>query len=131
MTVLDTSGVIDFLLGSGANEQVEAIFRLEGVVSAPDVITFEVIAAFRRQYLRGVIDASRAGGLVSMFGELSVSIFPAMPLRLRCWELRDRLTAADALFVALAEALGEPLATKDQALAGVASDVGVDVVSLG
>jgi len=39
-----------------------------------------------------------------------------LALRARAFELRENLTAADALFVALAEALGEPLATKDQGL---------------
>ncbi len=39
-----------------------------------------------------------------------------MPLRSRVWQLRANLTPADGLFVALAERLGEPLATKDAAL---------------
>jgi predicted nucleic acid-binding protein len=34
--------------------------------------------------------------------------------------MRNNLTSADALFVALAERLGEPLATKDGALAASA-----------
>jgi predicted nucleic acid-binding protein len=38
-------------------------------------------------------------------------------VRERAWSLRRNLTAADALFVALAEQLGERLATKDVALA--------------
>jgi predicted nucleic acid-binding protein len=42
-------------------------------------------------------------------------------LRRRAWELRHNLNAADALFVALAERLDEPLATKDTALARAAS----------
>jgi predicted nucleic acid-binding protein len=40
------------------------------------------------------------------------------------------MTAADGLFVALAEALGEPLATTDRALARAARNVGVDVDGL-
>jgi predicted nucleic acid-binding protein len=37
------------------------------------------------------------------------------------WALRRNFTAADALFVALAEQLDEPLATKDSALAAEAA----------
>jgi predicted nucleic acid-binding protein len=35
----------------------------------------------------------------------------------RVWELRHNLTACDALYVALAEALDAPLVTRDQRLA--------------
>jgi len=35
----------------------------------------------------------------------------------RCWELRDNLTAYDAAYVALAEALDAPLLTGDQRIA--------------
>ena len=38
----------------------------------------------------------------------------------RIWELRHNLTAYDATYVSLAEALDAPLATCDEALAGVA-----------
>lgn len=53
------------------------------------------------------------------------------PLRSRAWELRDNLTAADAPFVALAEQLGEPLATKDQGLATTArAQTSIEVIEL-
>jgi len=54
-------------------------------------------------------------------GDLAVELYPSLPLRGRAWELRSNLTAADALFVTLAEQLGEPLATKDPALAKAAA----------
>ena len=54
-------------------------------------------------------------------GDLPLELFPSLPLKRRAWELRRNLTAADALFVALAERLDEPLATKDAALARAAS----------
>jgi predicted nucleic acid-binding protein len=45
-----------------------------------------------------------------------------MALRTRAWELRDNLTAADALFVALAEQLDERLVTKDAGLVAAARE---------
>jgi predicted nucleic acid-binding protein len=38
----------------------------------------------------------------------------------RIWDLRNNLTAYDAVYVALAEALGVPLLTRDRRLAGAA-----------
>ena len=50
------------------------------------------------------------------------------PLVARCWELRANLTAYDAVYVALAEALGVTLLTADTRLAaapGIACPVEV------
>ena len=121
MTVLDTSGVIDYLLGVGVGEEVQELIRQEGELAAPDVLVFEVLAVLRRECHRGAIGDDRAAGAVSDLDELPIQLFPSLPLRERVWGLRANLTAADALFVALAESLCEPLATKDQALAGEAA----------
>ncbi len=117
MTVIDTSGVVDFLLGVGVSNQVEALMASEGELAAVDLLTFEVLAVLRRETLRGTISEDRAAGAVEDLGDLPVELFASMPLRRRAWALKDNLTTADALFTALAEQLGEPLATKDGALA--------------
>lgn len=48
---------------------------------------------------------------------LPVELFGHAPLARRAWELRSAVTAYDACYVALAEALEAPLATLDQRLA--------------
>ena len=61
-------------------------------------------------------------------------LHPSLPLRFRAWEHRDNLTAGDALFVALAEQLGEPFATGDAALVRACSSavaIETDVIPLG
>jgi predicted nucleic acid-binding protein len=117
VTVLDTSAVVDFLLGVGVAGQVEALMIEEGEVAAPDLVVFEAIAVLRRQALAGLLTADRAGAAVDDLGDLPIELFPSLSLRQRAWSLRENLTTADALFVALAEQLGEPLATKDGPLA--------------
>jgi predicted nucleic acid-binding protein len=121
VTVLDTSAVVDFLLGVGVATQVEALMTTEGEIVAPDLLIFEALAVLRREARRAEITADRATGAVEDLGDLPIELFPSMPLRQRAWTLRHNFTAADALFVALAEQLGEPLATKDAALAAEAA----------
>lgn len=131
MTVIDTSGVVDFLLGVGAANEVHGLMEVEGELAAPDVLAFEVIAVLRREALRGALAESRAAAAVGDLGDLPVELFPSLPLRERAWSLRENLTVADALFIALAERLDEPLATKDGALiAGAGQHTSVALVKL-
>ncbi|MHB1859194.1 MAG: type II toxin-antitoxin system VapC family toxin [Solirubrobacteraceae bacterium] len=120
MTVLDTSVVVDYLLGSGVAEQVQSLFVSEGEPAAPDLLVFETLAVIRRDAQRGAIPEDRATAAIADLGDLPIELFPSLLLRSRAWALRSNLTAADALFVSLAESLDEPLATKDAALASEA-----------
>jgi predicted nucleic acid-binding protein len=80
---------------------------------------------------RQSITPERATGAVEDLGDLAVEIFPALPLRERAWELRESFSAADALFVALAERLDEPMATKDRSLASAAREhAGIATIEL-
>jgi predicted nucleic acid-binding protein len=132
VTVIDTSGVVDFLLGVGVADQVEALMAAEGELAAPDLLVFEVIAVLRRQALARMLAEDRAGAAVDDLGDLPIELFPSLPMRRRAWSLRHNLTAADALFVALAEQLDEPFATKDARLAAdLAKHSIVEVTNLG
>lgn len=97
----------------------------------PDLLIFEVVAVFRRQVQRQLMPADRAGSAIEDLGDLPLEVFPTLPLRVRAWELRDNLTAVDAFFVALAERLDEPLATKDRRLAAAAPQhTNIEIVEL-
>lgn len=122
MTVLDTSAAVDLLLSIGVARQVEELTAAEGEFAAPDLLVFEVLAVIRRQTHRGVISEDRATGAVDDLGDLPLMLFSSLTLRRQAWARHRNMTAADALFVALAEQLGEPLATKDVALARAARE---------
>lgn len=131
MTVIDTSAVVDFLLGVGAAAEVEELMAADGELAAPDLLVFEVLAVLRRQALQGRLPEVRAAGAVNDLGDLPIGLLPSLPLRGRAWELRSNFTVADALFLALAEQLDEPLATRDEALAdGAAKHSAVAVLPL-
>ena len=60
---------------------------------------------------------TRALSVVDDLRDLPMQRAPHRPLLTRCWELRDNLTAYDAAYVALAEALDSILLTADAQLA--------------
>jgi predicted nucleic acid-binding protein len=122
VTVLDTSAAVDFLLGEAAAPDVARLLQDEGTLAAPDLLVFETLAVIRRAVARGGLSAERGAGAIEDLGDLRLELFSTLPLRQRAWELRENMTAGDALFVALAEALDEPLATKDAGLAASARE---------
>jgi predicted nucleic acid-binding protein len=129
--VLDTSAAIDYLLADGVARQVTKLLSEGGSAAAPDLLVFETVAVLRRDVARGELSERRARGAVEDLGDLAVELFPTLPLRTRAFELRHNLTVADALFIALAEQLDEPLVTKDRALASAAREhTTIDVVVL-
>jgi predicted nucleic acid-binding protein len=120
VTVVDTSAALDYLLGSGVAARVQALFKDGVPLAAPQLLVFEIVAVLRREVGRGGLNESTAVAAVDDLGELRIDLFPMLSLRRRAFALRHNFTAGDALFVALAEALREPLATKDRHLARAA-----------
>jgi predicted nucleic acid-binding protein len=132
VTVLDSSGVVDFLVGEECHSEVADLLQQEGTVAGPDLLVFEVVAVFRRHVQQHGMNPDRARSAVEDLGDLPLELFPTLPLRARVWELRDNFTAADAFFVALAERLDEPLATKDRRLGTAARTyTNIQIIALG
>lgn len=127
MIVIDASAMLDLLLGSERGARVAA--RLADpaeTVHAPHVIDVEVAQVLRRYEARGVLaadEASRAIDDLLLFDLERVAHDLLLP---RIWELRANLTAYDAAYVALAEALPATLVTCDARLAG-APRLGIDI----
>jgi predicted nucleic acid-binding protein len=130
VTVVDSSVIVDFLLGIGVAKQIELLLEQEGELAAPDLLVFEVLAVLRREAARELPE-SRASAAVGDLGDVALALFPSLALRDRAWSLRHNFTFADAIFVALAEQLQEPLATKDSSLASeAAKHAGAEVLVL-
>ena len=71
----------------------------------------------RRLVAQGLLSVDRAGDARTDYADLAILRYPHLPFLDRIWELRANLTASDAAFVALSEALGAPLVTTDARLA--------------
>lgn len=118
--VLDASAVVELLLGSRRGEAVAAAVQQAGAESglhAPDLMDVEVAQVLRRYVARNLLPEARAAGVVSLLQRLPVTRYPGRILLPRIWALRENLTAYDAAYVSLAEALGAPLLTCDERLA--------------
>jgi predicted nucleic acid-binding protein len=115
--VVDTSAVLEAL--AARNPEPGLIERLaeDGDLHGPHLIDTEMLHALRRMSMNGEISGERAEDARSDFAELALIRYPHQPLNDRVWALRRNVTAYDATFIALAEALAAPLVTCDARLA--------------
>jgi predicted nucleic acid-binding protein len=116
--VLDASAVVELILNTEAGRRVAREIGSPGVsVHAPQLLDIEVAQTLRRYVRTRVIDPGRGETAVDHFRQLDVARYNHEDLLPRIWALRENLTAYDAAYVALAEALGATLLTLDAHLA--------------
>jgi predicted nucleic acid-binding protein len=117
MLVVDTSAVVAALVGDPPDRKLLARLGDDGDLHAPHLLDVEVLHALRRLVATGRLTADRAADARADFGDLVIMRYPHLPLADRIWALRPNLSAYDAAFVALSEALDVPLVTCDARLA--------------
>jgi predicted nucleic acid-binding protein len=114
--VADCAAVVDALTGFPGTDDLRVILAEEDL-HAPILVDDEVVSALRGLVRGGHLSASRAYDALADFDALSIQRWAsAAPLRRRALTLRDNLSAYDAVYVALAEALQCPLVTRDSRL---------------
>lgn len=77
----------------------------------------EVLHALRRQTLLGTLPRERGAEALADLKNIAFVRYPHASLVGRIWDLKNNLTAYDAAYIALAEALDAPLVTMDARLA--------------
>ena len=114
MIVLDASALVELILNTPTGQLIAARITdpAEGL-HAPHVADIEVVQALRRYVREGVIDADAAMVALDDFRALDLQRHAHEPLLERVWELRENLTAYDAVYVALTEVLDGVLLTCD------------------
>ena len=116
MVVVDASAAVALLVDAGPDGRwAERVLAREHL-AAPHLMPVEVANILRRAAARGEISADAAALAHADLVALPVELFPYEPFASRVWELRGNLTAYDAWYIALAEALGAKVATLDGAL---------------
>lgn len=118
MIVLDASVLVELLLGTESGRSIAARIADPRLgLHVPHLADVEVTQALRRYVRDGELDATSATSALQDLRALDLERHPHEPLLDRVWALRDRLTAYDAVYVALAEALDTVLLTRDARLA--------------
>lgn len=117
--VVDCSIVIRLLANKPGDELLRQ--RLSRTVHAPALIDAEISSVVRGLSITAKpevqINAERARQMLADYAGLRIVRYPMQPLQARAFELRNNLTAYDAMYIVLAEALGLPLLTDDAKLA--------------
>lgn len=115
MIVLDASATIDWLLPTPAGLRIEQlIYERDEAIYAPELLDLEVAQVLRRFVREKSISAVRGEEALRDLRLARVRRCPHGMLLPRIWKLRDNLTAYDAAYVSLAEALNATLVTRDR-----------------
>jgi predicted nucleic acid-binding protein len=118
MIVLDASAAVELLLGTELGRSIAIrIADPELSLHAPHLLDVEVIQALRRYVQEGDLDRRSARAALEDLRSLDIERHAHEPLIDRVWALRENLTAYDAVYVALAEALDAIVLTCDGKMA--------------
>jgi predicted nucleic acid-binding protein len=116
--VLDASAAVEWLLGRPRADDIAARLADPDItLHAPHLLAVEVAQVLHRQLRMGAISASRGENALEDLAALDLQRHDHEPLLSRVWELRDNVTAYDAVYLALAEVLDATLLTMDAKLA--------------
>ena len=116
-TVIDASVLVAALVDSGPDGDWAESIVAGGGLDAPALLFAETSNVLRRLESSRRITTSEANQAFDDLMQLPVQLHAFEPFADRIWALRHNLTSYDAWYVAIAEALSQPLATLDGALA--------------
>lgn len=119
MIVVDASVLLEVLLQTRAAEAVEARLFDGSTLHAPHVVDLEVAQVLRRYERNGDLSAERGRAALDVLDAFRIERYPPYLFLSRVWSLRANVTAYDACYLALAEALDAPLLTRDRRLMSV------------
>ena len=118
MIVLDASALVELLLDTLTGRTIATRIADPSLgLHVPHLADVEVVQALRRYAKDGELDAAAAAVALEDLHALDLQRHAHEPLLDRVWELRDNLSAYDAVYVALAEVLDARVLTCDGRLA--------------
>jgi predicted nucleic acid-binding protein len=118
LIVIDASAVLELVLRTERGRAVEERTLVpEESLHAPHLIDVEITQALRRLVQLKELTPNRAKQALDDHAALQIKRANHENMLERLWQLRESVTAYDATYVTLAEALESPLVTCDSKLA--------------
>ncbi len=118
MIVIDASALLEFLLQTPLGTRVEARLLRDGdEFHSPHLVDVEVTQGLRRLVRSREVSPDRASEAIADLMDLDLHRHAHVDLLTRAWKMRENITAYDAMYVALAEALDAAIVTCDAPLA--------------
>jgi predicted nucleic acid-binding protein len=116
--VLDASAIVELVVEPrAATGALRSLLRADPDIHVPHLVDAEVTNALRRKLLAGQLDVPRARRAIRRLTAMRLVRWQQTSLLGRALALRDQLSAYDAIYVAMAEATGATLVTRDARLA--------------
>ena len=129
MLVVDASCLFEVVADGESAEDVRSLLAEDPDQAAPHVVDVEVMNVVRRHLILGTLDQTAANQAIDDLVAWPGERYGHRTLVGRAWELRSTVRGWDAMYVALAEALGATLITLDRRLAAARGpECGIEVV---
>jgi predicted nucleic acid-binding protein len=122
--VLDASAALELILAQPGADRLARTLAAHDEVHVPEHFHIEAISGLRRLVLHGGLDEVAGIRALEALERLRAVRYPVLPLSAAVWALRDRLSAYDAAYLALAVALDADLVSCDAGLAEAARAAG-------
>ena len=117
--VIDASAAVELLLDTASGRRLSERLAVESVeLHVPHLVDLEIAQTLRSYVQRGTFGAERGTRALRHWRHLQAERYGHHRFLDRIWELRHNVSAYDAVYVALAEALSTVLLTADRRLAG-------------
>jgi predicted nucleic acid-binding protein len=118
--VADASAIGDVLLDNHHAPAIRTLLAGHSTIHVPEHFHVELVSMLRRHALRGELGEVRRAQALSDLRGLRVVRYSVAKMLDPVWELRERLSAYDAAYLALARRLGLSLIASDAGLAQAA-----------
>jgi predicted nucleic acid-binding protein len=115
--VADASAIAAFIIEGSTETALHAFLSDPSDVHAPEICDVEILSTFRSLLRRRMVTTTQAQEALLHYAAMPMTRHPHLRLLGRGFDLRENVTASDAMYVALAEALEAPLLTIDRRLA--------------
>jgi predicted nucleic acid-binding protein len=111
--VMETSALVEFLVGSDQTAQRVRASASGEVLAAPHSIDLECASTLRGLVRGHKLPAAEAERALDVLARIGIRRYGHVALLPRIWQLRDNAWPYDAAYVALAESLQADLVTVD------------------